>query len=419
MLGKAEVGTTAPTAASAWRRWLSAVSLLGFFACFPSASVGGGLALAPLQAIFGLLAAPAAAFWRILTRAWPVWAALALLAAWAGASTMWSSYAPPSLDESQALQIGLMFLFGLVFVSAADTVQGRPAELARGAVAGAVAVIAVMLLIEAFGDMAINRLGQPDAETGALLRNPGRGAAAMVVVTFAAIGMFLRAGGLRPNFVRAAAVLAGLCAFQFGMDANAIAFVAGGILMLIAYQAPRFALTALGVGLAAWILGAPFVIGFGLEQFGAAAQSLPLSWEMRVEIWRNALDGIWQAPIMGHGLDSARTVEGLGRIGDHVFPIMPLHPHNAVLHVWYELGAIGAALLAAVCAIGFGMAGRALANQRGAAAAAAGSFGALATLWSISYGAWQEWLIALSFAAAAIVLLARDDPNWRFGGRAG
>ena len=76
-------------------------------------------------------------------------------------------------------------------------------------------------------------------------------------------------------------------------------------------------------------------------------------------IWNTTYKHIKDKPIFGHGLDSTRA---LYSHEDRIFPkvIMkatgeskkiiaepiPLHPHNAILQVWLELGVVGAGLLA-------------------------------------------------------------------------
>jgi O-antigen ligase len=128
---------------------------------------------------------------------------------------------------------------------------------------------------------------------------------------------------------------------------------------------------------------------------------------MRLDIWGYVAPRIAEAPWIGHGIDASRTITAVGQMGDLTFPQVPLHPHSAPLQVWYELGAVGAGLLAALLAAGGLMAGQALATQAGAAAAACGAVAALAVLWSISYGAWQEWVLAVCGIALALANAAR------------
>jgi hypothetical protein len=278
--------------------------------------------------------------------------------------------------------------------------------LARAAgIAGTLALLG-LIAIEALGDMPLNRLAQPDAGTGVLERNPGRGAAILLIMAFGAMGALVGGDDLEKALWKIVFVGAGALSTQFHMAGNAVAFGVGVVAFVLAWNAPRLAVSLLGLGLAAWVVAAPFILGWLATQ-ETLAQSLPLSWQMRLDIWGYVAPRIAEAPWIGHGIDASRTITAVGQMGDLTFPQVPLHPHSAPLQVWYELGAVGAGLLAALLAAGGLMAGQALATQAGAAAAACGAVAALAVLWSISYGAWQEWVLAVCGIALALANAAR------------
>jgi O-antigen ligase len=84
-----------------------------------------------------------------------------------------------------------------------------------------------------------------------------------------------------------------------------------------------------------------------------------------------------------------------------------LHPHNAALQVWLELGVPGAALFALLAAIVW----RALARVGwpplfGAAAGASLTIAFLCCF--ATYGIWQEWWLGtLSFSLFLVLVMAR------------
>ena len=131
------------------------------------------------------------------------------------------------------------------------------------------------------------------------------------------------------------------------------ALLAGLAIGLLLYRArPVVAGAALAISVSA-IIAAPLTFARleRLPGLGETADSFKISAGHRLLIWSFAGDRIAERPVTGWGLDSSRAIPG----GDD--PIrpretwMPLHPHNAALQVWLELGAPGAALFALLAAI--------------------------------------------------------------------
>jgi hypothetical protein len=388
------------------RLW-PALPLAGFFALVGPAAVAGALALAPLQTLAALLSARGAGIWRGLKATWPVWLLALAFVGFAAASMLWSPFIAASVEQMQGAKLAAGVL-SVGLLTAAAGASPRSAAMVRAAGVAAALVLVALLCIEAFGDMALNRLGQPTAETGVLERNPGRGVAVLVIVAFGAMGALVGGDVVERALSRVILIGALILSTQFNMSGNLIAMLVGFVAFLLAYQAPRFWVSALGLGLAVWVIIAPFVLTWLSGQHELSTH-LPLSWQVRLDIWSYVGGRIGEAPLLGHGIDASRTITGLGQVGDLQFPQVPLHPHSAPLQVWFELGAVGAGLLAATLAGGGLLAGRTLRNQPAAAAAACGSLSALAVLWSISYGAWQEWLMALLGISLALANAARRD----------
>ncbi|MGL4396197.1 MAG: O-antigen ligase family protein [Hyphomicrobium sp.] len=137
----------------------------------------------------------------------------------------------------------------------------------------------------------------------------------------------------------------------------------------------------------------------------------------RAAIWRHYAARVGEAPILGHGaymtylLDSAER-EAAIKAGKEKEAWVRPHPHNVYLQIWFEFGAIGALLFAAV-GIAVLQALRTLPNA--AQPYAFATFAAAAAVVATSYGIWQAWLICLGgfllLAAAIAVRTARlaDD----------
>jgi O-antigen ligase len=144
-----------------------------------------------------------------------------------------------------------------------------------------------------------------------------------------------------------------------------------------------------------------------LPGLGQIADSFKISAGHRLLIWSFAGDRIAERPITGWGLDASRAIPG----GDDPIrpgePWMPLHPHNAALQVWLELGAPGAALFALLAATLWG----ALAGVEWPPlfAAAAGASLTIAFIGCFeSYGIWQEWWLGtLSLSFFLVLVMGR------------
>lgn len=220
--------------------------------------------------------------------------------------------------------------------------------------------------------------------------------------------------------LRLALVLLGLAAaFAIPAETAKISAVVG----VLAWAAARFAGpwlgTAMGGAVAAGIVLAPLVFSYALPRL-PALEHRHVSAVHRVLIWDFAVQRIADRPLLGWGAEAARTVPG----GTQGFPPetmarygltspqwqqwatlsaaqrLPLHTHNAALHVWLELGLAGA-LLAAWLAYALGRA----AGRLGPGATGAYAAGVVTAM--LSYGIWQEWWLGTVLLVGAVVAARR------------
>src|SRR5262249_7944535 len=136
-----------------------------------------------------------------------------------------------------------------------------------------------------------------------------------------------------------------------------------------------------------------------------AADAVKLSAGHRLLIWSFVGDRIAEHPLAGWGLDASRSIPGgkdLIRPGE---TWLPLHPHNAPLQVWLELGVPGVVLFALV--VGYLWHILALAAWSRMFAAAAGASLAIALIACFTaYGVWQEWWLgALWFSLFGVLVM--------------
>jgi O-antigen ligase len=138
-----------------------------------------------------------------------------------------------------------------------------------------------------------------------------------------------------------------------------------------------------------------------------AGIDLPSSFLHRLGIWQFASGLAAERPLAGWGLDSSRV------LGDGHFVLvrgephgaLPLHPHDAFLQAWLELGGIGAAILLVLLL-------RALWATRSlpiaAQPVALAAYATTVAMTTVAYGAWQGWWLGvLILTAAAITAVAR------------
>ena len=199
--------------------------------------------------------------------------------------------------------------------------------------------------------------------------------------------------------------------FALAGTAAKAALIAGVPIGVLFYLARGRAAYAAAIVSVLVIISAPLTFA-RLERipaFAETADAIKLSAGHRLLIWSFAGDRIAERPLAGWGLDSARAVPG-GK--DPIRPgqsWMPLHPHNAALQLWLELGVPGTALFALMVAVVWMALARADWPQL--YCAAAGASLAIALIASCAaYGIWQEWWLGtLAISLFLVLVMARVE----------
>jgi len=141
-------------------------------------------------------------------------------------------------------------------------------------------------------------------------------------------------------------------------------------------------------------------------------RKLPSSAVHRLFIWDFTAKFSLERPVTGWGLNASRALPGGGekfivydqRIGDGKTTklyndlLLPLHPHNQLLQIWLELGAIGAVIVA----LFGGLFILKLANIARAETPVFGLIVSYLAFSNFSFGAWQSWWIATIFLVVFI-----------------
>ncbi|EWY41504.1 hypothetical protein N825_27745 [Skermanella stibiiresistens SB22] len=187
-----------------------------------------------------------------------------------------------------------------------------------------------------------------------------------------------------------------------------VGLLIGLITLAVALVAPTLTRHLLGVGFVitffATIPAMEWLYGLNLIDRG----TLPFSFLHRIEIWHFASNLVFERPLLGWGLDASRSLAenvNLDR-GGYSFPLLPIHPHNAILQIWLEMGFIGVCIAIAAGLTVLRDIGRLPRESQPVALAAFA--GALAMI-SVAYGIWQLWWLgALFLSMLAIHALARQ-----------
>lgn len=309
-----------------------------------------------------------------------------------------------------------------------------PQDLRRRALAAimvgvAIAAVIILLDVATAGALLTPLWGhEPSFEWRRIGYNRGETILAMLVPIIGVLALSGMTGRGWARGLGLAILMLGLVAgaVSVGASNSAKAALACGLgVFVLVYGAPvllRFLLIAMALLTVAmpWLLEAvpprPLI-----EKSGASLQSIV----HRTIIWDFTIARIQERPLLGWGLDASRrmpggdekiTVSGFNKAEtgarqrvDITAQVMPLHPHNAVLQIWLELGALGATTVAGLIAFAaIRLPKLALGRAETAAVAASLTAGFIVSL--VSYGFWQGWWLSALFLMATLpVLLNRSD----------
>ncbi|MGH7111459.1 MAG: O-antigen ligase family protein [Stellaceae bacterium] len=359
--------------------------------------------LAPLEAIAGLFALGLALRGRVI--AWRDLAApaapFAVLVLWGVLSALWSI--DPARSLLIALRLAGLFAAGLALLVSVPAIA-EPERLLRCFFAGLLIALAILIIQRATGGL-LTRPFFVRPFAAPQLNQASDTLAILALPMSATLWLRRRRGAPLLLLAATAAVIYGL------VGTAAQACLVGGALAALPFTrwrrilAPAAALVSVLV-----IVTAPLT-------FARFAQIAPLlhtadefksSVPHRLLIWSFAGERIAEKPLLGWGLDSSRAIPGGKAWIRPTQSWLPLHPHNAPLQLWLELGVPGAVLLALVAARLWLALGRWRAPPLFAAAGA----GALAAAFAETlgtYGMWEEWWVGtLWFALFLILVMARS-----------
>jgi len=374
-----------------------------------------GLLLLPLIAVFSpngmvVLFAVMAVAMAALARAQldlraivrsPLALILGGLLAWSLVSAAWAPEPLGSLDLWA--RFAVITLVGLVLVACARNLSAEShGAIQKALMIGGVAFLG-LLVVEIVTDVAMTRTLRglvADADNVRMVMI-SRGTMIFAIFFWPCAYVIWR------NINPAAAVafgLASVAALYFSPSSTALlAICVAGCVFAIVCWRPKPAITVLGVLVVATLAAAPILTTYLIspEQVASTFGDLPRNWQHRLYIWQFAAEKIAERPLFGWGFDASRDIAGGSQVVANIAPAMPLHPHNAALQLWLELGVPGVAIVVVLLGHLFKrLAGSGLPPARIAVAAA--MLSAYLVIANIAFGLWQNWWLAVAWLMAAI-----------------
>ncbi len=220
-----------------------------------------------------------------------------------------------------------------------------------------------------------------------------------------------------PRLFALAVVLAAVVGLVLGPAQSPLAAALVGFVVALFLLIPRSSHSrkvplALAAAIAVAVMASPLLAEFTYSLFHSELTDADPSIIHRLAIWDYTAGLIAERPVAGSGIESARA---LGREGTSfeklvpghpiTFQALPLHPHNASIQIWLELGGVGALIFSLFLFV-MTRTIHLYSNQVIARAGLVGGWVSTLTVAHLSYGIWQYWWVAsLGLVCAMLALM--------------
>jgi len=318
---------------------------------------------------------------------------------WGLVSVLWAPDAKEALDT--VARIAIAGYLGLAILSRAMSMDSAELDAAeRSFLIGYVAGLAVLAAEVAsqfafgYGHSLFARFRGPPAASESFLNRPKTVYSILLVL---ALSIAKRRHGWKPTIgiglvCSVVFVVGESMASALGLILAALGAIAGAVLG--ARGAPRIA-AAIAVIV---VLGAPILARAPALSELAERRDITVSIYHRAAIWGFVAERVAERPLAGWGLEASRNIPNSHNRLSGIAEMLPLHPHNAPLQYWLELGAVGALLFAALAAAVALRCGGPLARRVVLFPTFTNAF----FVACVSYGVWQGWWYSTLWIAAAV-----------------
>lgn len=345
----------------------------------------------------------------------PIAISIWVLMTWCLVSLVWSD----SVQALSLLRLILVILMAFLFVHTISQVAVSDKRLLARILIGAVTFLLLVLLFEGATDALLHRIVRPedaaprDGEWVPYLQMvAARGTAFLAPLCFV-VAVLLTQVFKRKWLGLVFVALSLMATARLPMDASALAVLIGCAAFGLAWWKPRAMARLTFTSLALFALTAPVLMAsvLTIDNLEGSGIDPPRAVEQRFEIWQYASELILERPILGYGFDASREIGTQGIIIEGTnWAALPLHPHNAVLQIWLELGFIGVVgVLIALWHLWRRFETKV--GNRIEIATLLAVFCAITTISFISFGVWQYWWVATWALIAGAFQLIELEPS--------
>jgi O-antigen ligase len=227
-------------------------------------------------------------------------------------------------------------------------------------------------------------------------------------------------GFIRTTAVAVFFVTIGVVVMISAHAASQMALLGSTIIVAAMWYWPRYVVRVLAM---LWCLSFVFVIPASLAAYqkGLHLETwLPNSARQRIIIWQYTAEQVFNHPWIGVGVESTpvlnrqQTSAGIEQPEGFVYPrSLGSHAHNIYLQTWFELGAVGAILLAVAGAAVIAIIAFLPTSVQ---PFAAGSLTAFAIVAAFSWNMWQVWFMCSAALLPLYLRVAAATVENREGG---
>lgn len=323
---------------------------------------------------------------------------------WGAASAVWAY--EPGLVFSVWFQIASLAVAGLALLQIALRLEDGREAIGVALLYGTMLALGILVVEwtsdHLFGHSLIGMVNTRHIYPGTAFN---RGVVTVAILVWPAALAARQRWGDRAAIALVLATL--LVILQFYSMAAIAGLAAGIVVFLVARRRPAATVWGLAALLAIGAAAAPVlprlpVVDTLIEHGGKA-----VSITHRLRIWRFVAGAIAERPVTGWGLNASRDLPGGTVEAAPGARQLPLHPHNAMLQWWLELGAVGVVLGTGLIVLTLRGASRLGPDGPSAGPVRAAALAATITaviVAIVGYGIWQAWWLAALWLSAGFMV---------------